>query len=219
MNPLPINDFNQRYTATYIQYYNKDTKISEVAYVEGCDVDIEGHGMIHLMFANRQAHLRYPECWPELNLSIPDVGYFNINGFAVYVFRYAERQWRRGFCNGNTELYNPFKRIIAMDIYRPRLNMASANKIFNREFIRDCGRVAYDILNNKEVVSCALNQSLMFSKSPITDTKMLVWYNLNPVAQLEGDHTIVVKDETFKQELYDIVARENLWPQGLQWKF
>lgn len=196
-----IEEFSRKYNGTYVRYKSK-TGTEFTAFINGVDtldnlVSLELHdgGIVSGS---------YPRILGQLTLEIPDSGYFNYNGFALYLFKVPARQWRRGMCSENCELYNPFRRLFKESVYRPMFGITTANSIFKKNY--KSPEQAIELLSTKKLASCALNRTLALSKSPMVDKSLLLWYKTNPVGLVHHDKFYVL-DELHEQEITDELTR------------
>lgn len=152
---------------------------------------------------------KYPNCLTKLLLDKPDTGYFNhVNG-AFYLYQVPARQWRRGLCSANHEIYNPLRNFIHVSgLYTPRLTLRTVNCLFsNKRIESDFNKALQKLKENEECTSVAVSHNLMFSKSPTSDLKYpLLWFKAYPVGYVMPDH-FVIQDSMFEQEVEDEVYR------------
>lgn len=212
---LSLADFNQRYRHTFIRWKSKEGLVP--VYVAQVAGTANGKGIIGFERIKEEAFtLIYPDCLEQLDLSQPMPGFFNLNEFAIYFFRYPDRQWHRGLSNTNTEFFNPLK-ILTRDIhfYKPSLSNGTANALFNRKFITDISEVINKLTNSH--CSIALSPKLMISLSPIKEGRFLLWWGCTPVGLWsDKDEKFHIKDLTFDQELIDEFKKLNITSQWMK---
>ena len=198
---LSADDFNQRYVGTFIRQLQPDKNL-RLIHVDHIHIRSQHDGMVEITSLNDgSASLKYPACLSNLDLSQPDPGYFNLNNFALYFFRYPDRQWRRGISGKNAEFYNPLQLLLPdIRLYRPTLSFSAVNATFEKSFCPTI-EMAIGALNNKHM-SIALSSKLMLSLSPTTDVPYVLWWGCTPVGKFM-DGVFKICDPIFEQEIFD----------------
>lgn len=195
---LPIEDFDQRYRNTYLR-----TQTGDVLYIESVSFSnnlVNGRSYFGGAFS-----FNYPELLNTLNFEMPDSGYFNQNGNAIYLYRLYHRQWRRGICAETFEFVNPLKRLgIEKGLFVPRMGFTVLTQLM----------LKFDPLIDADSlqISKAITKNIAVSWSPIPDFKFIVWYDLHPVGGFnEPGTTLYITDREFFQEVSDSIRNHNLW--------
>ena len=200
-----IHEFARKYAGTFIKYRQPTTGKYFAASVIGTDendkslnLSVEDLGIVLLS---------YPSGLSFLDVSSPSAGYFNHRGNAIFLFKNPARQWRRGVCSDNHELYNPLKRLFKEGIYRPTFVASTITSVFNPQYV-PIHEAWSKLKDDHRLVSIACSASLMLSKSPMTmrNDQPLVWYKTTPVGVI-CDQKIVVKDQMFEQEIIDELTK------------
>lgn len=201
MSVLSTADFQQRYRHTFIRW--KSPQGLTPIYISNVQAITDKKGVVEFgTKSSGSGTLNYPDCWDLLDLSQPIPGYFNINGFAIYFFKYPERQWSRGICTTNSEFYNPLKHLVpAAHIYLPILGHATAMALFNREFVFDIGEVIRRLREDTHV-SVAISPKIMVSLSPSEESPYLLWYGCHPIGKWLNEQ-FEICDHNFEQEIVD----------------
>lgn len=203
-----LEDFSKKYRQTYVRLRNKDGRLL-TASVDRIDMDQ------HLVSFNVDAlgllTLKYPACMSEINTDLPEAGLFNYNGHALHLFKMPARQWQRGLCGANHEIYNPLKKLLSEGMYRAIITRGSVEAIWKRDFVSVDEAVArMTALNRGPSVAITLN--LMLSKSPTAQADPLVWYKTTPVGFVKNGK-FLIEDEIYQQEVHDELNRlgANRW--------
>lgn len=152
---------------------------------------------------------KYPESFENVDLEVPATGYFNYKNHALLLFRLPARQWRRGLCSDNHEIFNPFRRLLPNEggfFYKPAWGMQLADALYKRALTHDPNRSIR--LLNEGLASSAITRDLAISLSP-TSAKdgFLVWYKANPVGRINKANKFVITDELYEQEVIDSLRR------------
>lgn len=197
---LTVEEFNQRYVSTYVRW----RRAKDSGFVPAHINQAHGSGFQGVVDIESGGHsevLPYPRCLDVLDLESPEAGYFSNNGHALYLFKYPERQWRRGLCNANAEIYNPFSRLFVGGVYQCGFGMKAIQAIFSGGHVQDIGH-AIGMLSS-EVFSVPISRSIMVSHAPVNSkSPVLLWYGLSPVSMLENGR-FRVEDPIFEQEVHD----------------
>lgn len=199
----PIEEFAKKYQGTYLRWINPTDKIQHVGYMEFCNPEEQ---TLHFTCANLGLVMKkYPSCLDELNLESPNTGLFNHNGHALFLFKTPARQWHRGLCASNHEIYNPFRKLFFDGTYHPTFGRAVVESIFSNKFYSDIEEAADLIIQSNIFKSLAITRNLMLSKSP-TISLPLIWYKTIPVGFVNS-RKFVVEDELYQQEVQDELQR------------
>lgn len=194
-----IEDFHKKYHQTWVQYVGKDKISPAIIELVSFDEDMvflrsQDEGLVSVQYSeNSFAN--------KLDLSPPQTGFFNYNGHALVLFRTPARQWRRGLCNENHEIYNPFKKLLHEGAYCPSFGSKTIVALFSPSFV--CNPDEARAMFSNSIHSVALSRRLAISKSPIEQSSYpLIWFGCNPCGFVRGQK-FVVEDETFQQEVED----------------
>lgn len=194
-----IEEFHKKYNGTWIQYIGKDGPSPAIV-----DLCLFEEDLVCLTSSTEgQVHVKYTEANLEkkLDLSTPPTGFFNYNGHALVLFRTPTRQWRRGLCGDNHEIYNPFKKLLKDGAYRPSFGAKTIQALFKPEYVPNPDEARSKF--SKNVHSVALSRRLALSKSPIESSSYpLVWFSCNPCGFLRGSK-FIIEDDVFQQEVED----------------
>lgn len=193
-----LDEFLKRYQHTFA--YHRPT--GNVVHIAG---GVAGHLVIESE-TQGQMTLKYPESLVDVEFNPPSIGFFNHKEHALLLFKSPVRQWKRGLCSENHEVYNPFWAILR-DIqtpYRPTWGWRLINSLFNRQLT---GSVQQSIIAVADkLVSSAISLNLALSKSPVNSLNPLIWYRHSPVGFIENNK-MVIRDETYHQEVIDELRR------------
>lgn len=197
-----LEEFAKKYRHTFVRWI-QDNKIW-VAYIEGCNLDDSN---VHLTIETiGNVILNYPQRLSELILDSPDSGLFNHNDHALYLFKTPARQWQRGLCAANHEVYNPFARLFNQGVYRAQFGRGTVMSIFNPKYRADVAKAVEAVVDHVPK-SLAITRNLMISKSVLKDVNNpLVWYKTTPVGHIR-DGKFVIEDELYQQEICDELHR------------
>ena len=197
-----IEEFSKKFRHTFIRWKPDDTVF--VSYIDGCDLDAE---TVHLSTETvGTVMLKYPLCLQTLDLNTPDSGLFNHNDHALYLFKVPARQWQRGLCAANHEIYNPFAKLFSQGVYRAQFGRAAVHSIFSENYMHDIN-VAINKIINTGVKSLAITRNLMLSKPVLTNVEWpLIWYKTIPIGHIR-DRKFVIEDMLYQQEVQDELQR------------
>jgi hypothetical protein len=198
-----LEDFQKKYQGTFVRYMHPDRKVKIVAYIEYCH--LEENTIAFTCEDIGSVMLKYPACLTMLDLEAPPSGLFNHNDHALFLFKTPARQWHRGLCAANHEIYNPFRKLFTDGTYRAAFGRASVRSIFEENYITDVQEAVNDILNHPPLKSVAITRNLMLSKSP-TEALPLIWYRTIPVGFVRLNR-FIVEDELYQQEVNDELNR------------
>jgi hypothetical protein len=198
-----IEEFSKKYSNTWIRYKSatasKELRPAFIRQIDFADM------LVYLEVVDLgKITVRYSEAQFEehIELGVPKTGYFNHNGFAFLLYKTPARQWARGFCNTNHEIYNPFKKLLN-DPYQPSFGISTVTSIFKRTF----PKTPDESLKCLETAqSVALSRHIMLSKSPLEDKFPLVWFDANPVGFVKRNK-FVIEEDVFSQEIQDDLRR------------
>lgn len=197
---LSLEEFSKRYTNTWCKF-----KKDYVVIIRG----FEGP----LLYLDSQQlgtmQLYYPKILEDLDLTPPVSGYFNHNNNALYLLKLPRRQWKRGLCQDNHEIYNPISRLVNSGVYRALLGRTSISALYNRVFMRDLTEIEAMLTNKTPIVSVAASLNLMISKSPVLKPKLVLWLGLIPCGFIDTGE-IQICDENFRQEVLDELRNSEL---------
>ena len=194
-----LEEFNHKYNNTLFRYID-DAKFIHSVELAGVDLDnntvyLSSHKIGELI-------LKYPTCLQVLQLDSPPTGLFNHRGYGIYLFKVPARQWRRGLCSENHELYNPFSCLFNERVYKPIFGLGVAQSIFNPSYVKI--ENAIETLNQlKNSYSIAISNKLMLSKSPSSlKNECLLWYKTIPIGTIQ-QHQCYIEDPLYEQEVCD----------------
>ena len=200
-----IHEFARKYSGTFLKYRQPSTGACFASAVVGSD---ENSSTLQLSVEELGGVvINYPQGLTFLDLSAPGAGYFNHRGNAIFLFKNPARQWRRGICADNHELYNPLKRLFKEGIYRPSFVASTITSVFNPKYV-SVGDAWAKLRDDHRLVSIACSPSLMLSKSPMTmrNDQPLIWYKTTPVGFIQ-EQKIKIKDQMFEQEVVDELTK------------
>lgn len=196
-------EFNKKYTGTWIRH--KTNGEIHIGFVDGVDMD----NNVILLSSGKLGTLtkKYPVCLPDFELDSPESGLFNHNGHALYLFKNPARQWQRGLCAANHEVYNPFKKLFKEGIYLPRFGRSLVDALYSNLYEQDIAKACHIMADsNERVYSIAITKQLMLSKSPSEkQIGPLIWFRTTPVGFL--DRKFRIDDPLYQQEVGDELRR------------
>lgn len=205
---LSVQDFNQRYQNTFVRWKCDDgLAVAKVVNVVADGDDFSG--LMELTTNKGSVILKYPDCLNTITFTQPNSGYFNFNGYGLYLFKFPERQWKRSLCKSNSEIYNPLARLLGTGVYFCNWSWASIVNMFEKNFVPDVAK-AIDMMQQIEINSVALSSNVLISKSPSVDFNYVLWYGINPVGYLNKNNRFQVEDATFEQEIHDEFSKQGL---------
>jgi len=93
-DPQIQNDFDKRYQHTYLRLTDKEG-VRAISYI-GRD----GNSFHFAGLDNQPTLIHKMGTHPDLCIEplLPDVGYYNVSGVPVYLYKVPQRQWKRSFC-------------------------------------------------------------------------------------------------------------------------
>lgn len=197
-----LDDFYKKYNNTYIRYIHPITSAKFVGFVDTINLDEQTISLncdeLGLVM------LKYPQCLANVDLETPSSGLFNHNEHALYLFKSPVRQWHRGMCASNHEIYNPFRKLFFEGVYRPTFGRAVVNAIFSERYFTDVAE-AVQLINSKSTLkSLAITRNLMLSKSP-SEARPLIWFKTIPVGYVK--QAFIIEDQLYQQEVHDELQR------------
>jgi hypothetical protein len=185
-------DFRQRYLGTYGWFHTGGRKL--LVYVnEVSDREV--------VFSDRQgtSYNVFRDSGLEFEFIPVDRGWFNTVNGAVYLARVPARQWHRGICKSNTQIYTPTKE-----------GSFTATGVGIR--------ILSEIFENKVTVKDALDKYVVGSNSvalskhfAITPAAKFAFYDqlVGTVDHKEGKFTLTLTDNLIHQEVSDLIRRNN----------
>jgi hypothetical protein len=198
-----LEDFTKKYAKTYVRAKCNKADEFNLAFIQ----HVDGDGIVLESKESGSIMLRYREETFEnlIDLDPPHSGLFNHNGYALVLFKTPARQWRRGMCNENHEIYNPFRKLLNEGVYRPGFNFSSIAAMYTPRFV--CDPAEATGMLSKDTHSVALSNKLMISKSPLDTTdNPIVWFGCTPIGTVKGKR-FQIEDEIFQQEVEDELRR------------
>ena len=188
---LSFEDFKQWFHQTYIKYKDEVVKI----YCHDARVvEINGEIMV------------YNSVKQDFSFTVPKAGYYDYNGYALYLTRAPHRIWKRGLSEEGYHLFNPFDLWFRFS-YRPDFNKAICQVILDAEPKLISTNHIVNCLAAPRVYSMALSPEVMISRSPSKKTnKHILWYKLTPVGTIDKQTLEVnVMEPIYKQEIEDVL--------------
>ena len=188
---LSFDDFKQWFHGTYIKYKDEVVKIH---CHEARAVEIDGEIAI------------YNNVKDDFSFVVPKAGYYDFNGYALYLTRAPHRIWKRGLSEEGYQLFNPFNLWFKFS-YQPDFNKAISQVILNVEPSLRSVRHVISCLSAHRVYSMALSPEVMISRSPSKKTnKHILWYKLTPVGTINKQtFEVNIMESIYKQELEDVL--------------
>jgi hypothetical protein len=103
-HPYAISDFSKRYLRTYLLYEGKPALVHNVE-----------ERFINFKFLLDKSYKLYHIGAPNLNIQplLPKVGYYNVQGKPVFLYKNPQKQYKRSFCSSTYTTDEPTLR--AMD--------------------------------------------------------------------------------------------------------
>ena len=196
-----LDEFSRKYNETYFQYKNAAKQLLTCQLTQ---IDISDKQIAINTHSQGTLFQKYPGCLESIFLETPNAQYFNYNKYAIYLFKVPARQWKRGLCIDNHELYNPLQKLFDENrIYKPVFNLNCINHIFNPSYVEPT--YACNLLLTKKVISVAIAPYIMLSLSPIENSDLLIlWYKTQPVGFIQAEmYNCQIKDVNFEQEIID----------------
>ena len=133
--------------------------------------------------------------------AFPERRLFNSNKIALEFIRLPHRQYRRGICKDNVQIYSPVRKIWNNDSH-PWDSKVLREAIFPQypSNIEE----ALDKLNKKEILSIALNDKFMLSLNWSANKQNLLFlFYSNKVIGTVENNKLKIGHQLFKQEILD----------------
>lgn len=139
----------------------------------------------------------------EIINKFPERCLFNSNRVALEFIRTPARQYKRGICKENVQIYSPVRRLI--ENRSANWTIQTISHALFPTYPKTCEE-AIAQLNANEVVSIALNETFMLSQNIVSNAKAKklfhLWFSNKVIGYWERG-TFHVKHSLFKQEVLD----------------
>ena len=186
---LSFDDFKQWFHETYIKYKDEVVKIHcHDARVIEIDGDIAVYNTVK----------------EDFSFVVPRAGYYDFNGYAIYLTRAPHRIWKRGLSAEGYDLVNPFSLWFRYS-YKPDFDKNICQAILTNEQPRFHLDQVLSSLSLPRVYSISLSPEVMLSRSPSKKTnKYILWYKLTPVGTIDKQtNEVSIMEPIYKQEIED----------------
>lgn len=186
---LTFDEFKQWFNETYLKYKNDVVKVH---CHDARVIEIDNEICVYEKVKN------------DFSYSVPRAGYYNYNGYALFLSRLPHRIWKRGLSKEGYDLINPFTLWFSFS-YEPEFDKSTCSQILTDKPIRYTLDEIFSVLLSPQVYSIALSPEVMISRSPSKKTnKHILWYKLKPVGTIDKETRLVnVMEPIYKQEIED----------------
>lgn len=191
-------DLELRYSGTYIQYREDESKDFQTVHVAAIQSYAEDYPVLTLLSLKGLTTASY-RGKGEFNFTLPPNGYFDYRGNSYISYYKPSRQNKRSLCSGNS-VRNNFYTLnklcssVVLDIH-------VATNIYSPKYASV--QSALDILNRRNKYCVALSREYALGLN-ITDSKNhLLFHYLTPIAEVGEDGSIVrVSHPTLERLVY-----------------
>jgi hypothetical protein len=201
-------DFSKKYSGTFARIV---TSKGDYIPCEIVDVDLELTTPTVCLYALNfgKLYIQYGSEEFDFDFTFPTLGYMDYDGFAVYVHRSFERQWKRGFCNGTVRTLNP---LIVFGSAKPRISFDMYCKLWT-QVCRPMALASELLTKGSRLQSVTVAPDWMLSLSPqLGSMEHIVWYRNLPIATY-WNNALVIKEKLFEQEIMDYIKEsgDTVW--------
>jgi len=195
---MSVDEMSKKYLNTFLLLYTANNEPLVVQY-KGFSDDgyflFNDENGVRLKLSNN-TDLQIINKFPERCL-------FNHDKLALEFIRHPMRQYKRGICKDNVDIYSPVRRLIDKRSYQ-WTHKVLKSALFP-QYPASC-QEAIDKLVNKEVLSIALNECFMLSQNVTSTQKnkqlFYLWFSNKLIGYFLKD-TFHIKHSLFKQEVLD----------------
>ena len=186
---LSYDDFKQWFNETYLKYKGE---VVNVFCHEARVIEIDGEIAV------------YEKVRKDFSYTVPRAGYYNYNGYALFLSRVPHRIWKRGLSKDGYDLLNPFTLWFSF-AYAPEFDKPTCQIILSDNQPKYSLNNIFHALLLPNIYSVALSPEVMISRSPSKKTnKHILWYKLKPVGTIDKETRLVnVMEPIYKQEIED----------------
>lgn len=195
---MSVDEMSKKYLNTFLVLKSKNSNnplvVCYKGHEDGFFVFVDEHGMKIIL--NHDTDVEIINMFPERCL-------FNSNKVALEFVRMPNRQYKRGMCKDNVQIYSPVRK--TMDGRAYNWNIKTIKDALFPVYPKNCEE-AIEALANKDVASIAINPTFMLSQSITNNTKTKRIYHLwfsNKVIGYWEKGTVHIKHNLFKQEVLD----------------
>lgn len=191
---MAIDEMTKKYLNTYIVFISESGAESVVYYKGWIDerhVFEDAYGtVIKLKHETNQ----------QIVCKFPERRLFNHQGVALEFQRRPNRQFRRGICKDNVAIYSPVRRLFSSDVHP--WTSKTLESALNPTYPKNCEE-AINILNNKQVLSVAVNDKFLLSQSLDRSPKRYhLFYQCSLIGYYQ-DGVFKIEHKLFAQEVLD----------------
>lgn len=132
----------------------------------------------------------------EINILLPKVGYYNVNGNPVYLVKLPQRQWKRSLCNSIYKILPPINTMGAM-MTNGNIWFALAQEVLNPTY------ASLDDIRINLFANVAISRKFVVAK----DTKGIpcLMYKRYKIAELDfKTRSVIVTQPLLMQEVRDL---------------
>lgn len=191
---MAVSEMNKKYLNTYLSLIGKDGKKIIVQYL-GHYTDDDTHHFADAL--NTKIKLKHDTKY-QLVCEFPERRLFNSGKLALEFVRKPTRQYKRGICKDNCQIYSPVRRMWSGDGYA--WTIKTLEDALSPEY-PTCTE-AITKLDRKEVVSVALSPKFMMSLSFTYIPEYYLFYS-NVVIGSFKDGVFKIHHKLFNQEVLD----------------
>lgn len=191
---MAIDEMRKKYDQTYLvlsQDSGKETVVLYCGYADG----------FHHFRDEQQVPIKLKH---ETNYKIickfPERCLFNYKGQALEFVRSPRRQYKRGICKDNVSIYSPIRQYWTQESH-PWTHSTIVSALYPQ--YPDCCETAIKQLNDKQVISVALNPKFMLTLSFTKNSEVFYLFYCNVVIGEFQNETFKIKHPLFKQEVLD----------------
>jgi hypothetical protein len=202
-----IEDYPKRYSGTWVQIQNKETKEKQVGYIYKIAASTKiWEGYFTTGKEDKQNIIS--SSLYEIIEGFPTIGVVNCDKDVVITSRQPNRQWKRGICPENFKIVTPLYSVINKTAELPvqewpferyEISTTTLTNIYNNEYFSI--KEALDRVTSLERFGAAVNNVFWFSPSWYS-TSVILWYKEVVVGEYKNDKLIIL-EKAFEQEIKD----------------
>lgn len=194
---MSIEEMGKKYLNTYLILINKNKEPMVVLY-SGYQDDY------HIFTDEHGVKLRISHDTDlEIICKFPERCLFNHEKRALEFIRLPYRQYKRGICKENVQIYSPVRKLI--ENRSTSCDIKTIKSALFPIYPNNCEE-AIEKLNNKHAVSIALNEKFMLSQNVTSLSKnkqlFFLWFS-NKIIGTFTNNVFHIKHSLFKQEVLD----------------
>ena len=190
---MAISEMSKKYGNTFLTLVREDGSQTVVQYL---GYETEAHWFTDVL--GTKIKLRH-DTNQKLVCNFPERLLFNHKGVALEFIRKTTRQYRRGICKDNVQIYSPVRKMFSGDSYPWTIH--TLVDALNPQYPTSCEE-AIKTLDSRSVVSIALSSKFMLTHSFTNEDEYYLFY-CNVVIGNFNNGKFHIKHSLFSQEVLD----------------